>query len=62
MIYRSEITGEKYRLKVVAKTMRTIEKLGGFDSYILNAKDSTMSIKAKRVKKAILIKHNEASL
>ena len=57
--YSSELTGEKYRLKVVAKTMRTIEKIGGFDAFMLKAKDSLMSIRAKKVKKDISRKNKE---
>jgi large subunit ribosomal protein L28 len=51
--YTSEILGEKHRLKVVAKTMRSIEKLGGLDAFLLKAKSTTMSLKAKRLKKEI---------
>ena len=57
--YSSELTGEKYRLKVVAKTMRTIEKIGGFDAFMLKAKDSLMSIRAKKVKQDISRKNKE---
>ncbi|MDC0865123.1 50S ribosomal protein L28 [Rickettsiaceae bacterium] len=57
--YVSELTGEKYRLKIVVKTMRTIEKLGGFDAFMLRAKDSLMSIKAKKAKKEISRKNKE---
>lgn len=57
--YISELTGEKYRLKIVAKTMRTIEKIGGFDAFMLRAKDSFMSLKAKKVKKEISRKNKE---
>ena len=51
--YKSEITGQKYRLKIIARAMRSIEKNGGFDLFILKANDSMMSDKAKRVKRAI---------
>jgi len=57
--YSSELTGEKYRLKVVAKTMRTIEKIGGFDAFMLKAKDSLMSIRAKKVKQDISRKNKQ---
>ena len=53
VIYTSELTGGKYKLKVVAKTMRSIEKLGGLDAFMLKAKSTSMSIKAKRLKKEI---------
>lgn len=53
VIYTSEVTGEKYKLKVVAKTMRTIEKLGGLDAFMLKAKASSMSLRAKKLKREI---------
>lgn len=53
VIYTSEVTGEKYKLKVVAKTMRTIEKLGGLDAFMLKAKSSSMSLRAKKLKREI---------
>lgn len=58
VVYTSELTGLKYRLKIVVKTMRTIEKVGGFDNFMLKAKSALMSIKAKRVKKEIFKKHS----
>ncbi|GAB4164103.1 MAG: 50S ribosomal protein L28 [Rickettsiaceae bacterium] len=59
VVYTSEITGQKYRLKVVARALRTIEKNGGFDAFILKAKDSLMSDNAKKVKKEISRKKRE---
>ena len=59
VIYISEVTGEKYKLKVVAKTMRSIEKLGGLDAFMLKAKDTAMSIRAKRAKRDISKKKKE---
>jgi large subunit ribosomal protein L28 len=53
VVYTSELTGEKYRLNVVAKTMRSVEKIGGFDAFMLKAKDGVMSLKAKRAKREI---------
>lgn len=53
VVYRSETTGRDYRLKVVAKTMRTIEKCGGLDILILKAPSCLMSLKARKIKKAI---------
>ena len=59
VIYTSEITGQKYRLKVIARAMRTVEKNGGFDAFILKAKDTLMSDNVKRVKKEISKKQRE---
>ncbi|HJK87028.1 MAG TPA: 50S ribosomal protein L28 [Candidatus Megaira endosymbiont of Nemacystus decipiens] len=54
--YNSDITGKKYKLKVVTKAIRTIEKLGGFDSYMLKVKNSVISHKAERIKNEIVKK------
>jgi large subunit ribosomal protein L28 len=62
VIYTSELTGEKYKLKVVAKTMRTLEKVGGLDAFMLRANASVMSLKAKKLKKEIVKRMKEASL
>ena len=56
VIYKSELTGGQYKLKVVAKTMRTIEKLGGIDAFMLKAKSSSMSLKAKKLQREIVKK------
>lgn len=52
--YTSEITGQNYKFKVVARTLRSIEKNGGFDAYMLKAKSVVMSDKAKKVKQKLI--------
>lgn len=59
VVYISELTGEKYKLKVVAKAMRTVEKIGGFDAFMLKAKSSSMSLRAKKVQREIARKKKE---
>jgi large subunit ribosomal protein L28 len=59
VIYTSELTGEKYKFKIAAKAMRTVEKVGGIDAFMLKFKDSVMSLKAKRAKKEISKKKKE---
>jgi len=49
----SELTGQEYKLKVVVRCLRSIEKAGGFDSYMLNAKVFKMSDNAKSIRKEI---------
>lgn len=51
--YVSEITGQEYTLKIIARCMRSIEKAGGFDNFILNAKDCKMSDRAKSIRNTI---------
>ena len=53
LLSRSELTGQEYKLKVVARCLRSIEKAGGFDSYMLNAKVFKMSDNAKSIRKEI---------
>jgi len=60
VVYTSDLTGLKYRLKIVVKTMRSIEKVGGFDNFMLNAKSVFMSDKAKKVRKEIFKKQKGA--
>ncbi len=57
--YRSDITGQEYTFKVVAKSIRTIEKLGGFDNFMIKVKADLMSCTAKSVRKKILKKQQE---
>ncbi len=60
--YTSELTGQKYRLKVVAKAMRTVEKSGSFDEFMLNTKASNLSYRAKKVKNEISKKKKELAV
>lgn len=49
----SEFTGQEYKLKLVTRCIRSIDKAGGFDTFILNAKNCNMSEKAKSIRNDI---------
>jgi large subunit ribosomal protein L28 len=49
----SEALGNSYKLKIAMNTLRTVDKVGGLDSFLLKAKDSVLSAKALRLKRAI---------
>jgi len=49
----SEILNAMVRLKVSAYGLRTVEKRGGIDAYLLSAKDEDLSRDALRVKRRI---------
>lgn len=51
--FMSEISGQEYRLSVNAKCMRSVEKVGGFDQYMLNICNDVLSDKAKVIKRKI---------
>ena len=49
----SEILGKKIRLKVTSKGIKTVEKNGGIDNYLLGLKNSKLNDETKKLKKAI---------
>ncbi|ADE29606.1 50S ribosomal protein L28 [Rickettsia prowazekii] len=52
--FRSDITDEVYRLSVNARCIRSVEKAGGFDAYILKANDDILSSAARAIKQKII--------
>lgn len=50
----SEKLGRSIQLKVAASTIRTIEKKGGLDEYLLNTSNTKLSTDALKLKKQIL--------
>ena len=49
----SEELDQIFRLRVATSTIRTIEKCGGLDSFLLSAKDKNLTDNAIKIKKAI---------
>lgn len=54
--YASVLTGKRYKLKIAAASIRTVEKNGGFDDFMLSAKPCKMSDQAKVIRKEIQAK------
>ena len=54
----SEVLGKKIQLKVATSTIRTVEKKGGLDDFLISTQNSKLSEKAKKLKKTILNKNN----
>ena len=52
--FYSEILGKKIKMKVTSKGIKTVEKNGGIDEFILGQKNSKLSLETKKLKKAIL--------
>ena len=52
----SEILGRKIKLKVATSTIRTVEKKGGLDEFLINTPNSKLPQKAKKLKKTIISK------
>jgi large subunit ribosomal protein L28 len=49
----SETLGRKVRLKISAQALRTVDRRGGLDAFMLKAKDTDLSLKARRIKRQI---------
>ena len=52
--FYSEILGKKIKMQVTSKGIKTVEKNGGIDNYILGLKNSKLNLETKKLKKAIL--------
>jgi large subunit ribosomal protein L28 len=51
--FASEALGNSYSLKVSMNALRTVDRTGGIDPFLLKARDSSLSIKALRLKRLI---------
>jgi len=52
----SEILGKKIKLKVTSKGIKTVEKNGGIDKYLLNSKNSKLNNETRKLKKILASK------
>jgi large subunit ribosomal protein L28 len=57
----SEILRNSYVLKISMNALRSVDKNGGLDPYLLKAKPSALSPKALRLKRAIAKRTAQAS-
>ncbi|MBC6437172.1 MAG: 50S ribosomal protein L28 [Rhodobacteraceae bacterium] len=49
----SDILDRRFRLRVSAAALRTVDHRGGLDAFLARAKDSDLSPKARNIKKKI---------
>ncbi|MEL7102469.1 MAG: 50S ribosomal protein L28, partial [Pseudomonadota bacterium] len=57
----SEALDQRFSMRVAAKALRTVDKLGGLDAYLAKAKDDVLSEKALKIKKNIAKKAEDAA-
>jgi large subunit ribosomal protein L28 len=55
----SELLGNSYKLRISMNALRSVDKNGGLDPFILKSKDAVLSPKALRLKRAIAKKAAE---
>jgi large subunit ribosomal protein L28 len=49
----SELLGNSYKLKISMHALRSVDRQGGLDPFLLKARDGVLSVKALRLKRAI---------
>ena len=49
----SEALGNAYKLRISMNALRSVDRSGGLDPFILSAKDHLLSVRALRLKRAI---------
>ncbi len=49
----SDALGKSIRFRVTTSAMRTVERHGGLDSYLIKTPDSRLSLEAQRVKRKV---------
>ena len=54
----SEKLGKKIQLRVATSTIRTVEKKGGLDEFLINTSNTKLPTEALKLKKLILSKIN----
>jgi large subunit ribosomal protein L28 len=52
----SEALGQTYKLKISMSALRSVDRSGGLDAYLLKAKDAALSPRALRLKRLIVKK------
>ncbi|KCZ94745.1 50S ribosomal protein [Hyphomonas hirschiana VP5] len=50
---RSEALDQNFRMRIAAKALRTVDKLGGLDAFLAKAKEEGLSTKALKIKRDI---------
>ena len=56
--FLSEKLGKAIQLRVATSTIRTVEKKGGLDEFLLNTSNTKLPLEALKLKKLIISKKN----
>lgn len=58
---RSDILKRDFKMRIAASTLRTVDKHGGLDGYLMNTKKSALNDKAQKILSDIEKKQAEAA-
>lgn len=53
--------GRRFRLRISAQALKTVEHRGGLDAYLLKAKDDELSVRAQKLKRDVVKAKAEAA-
>jgi large subunit ribosomal protein L28 len=56
----SDALGQDVRLKISMNALRSVDKIGGIDAFLLKARDEVLSVRALRLKRLIAKKAEAA--
>ncbi|PHS41606.1 MAG: 50S ribosomal protein L28 [Robiginitomaculum sp.] len=56
----SDTLGQKFKLKVTAASLRTVDFKGGLDGFLLGTKNAKLTDKSRKIKRALVKKIAEA--
>jgi len=59
--FYSEALNETIRLRVTTHALRTVEKRGGLDEFLLKARNTTLSSDLRRLKQRIVLVRTDAT-
>ena len=51
---RSDTLGQDYKMRIAAKTLRTVDFKGGLDNFLVTTKNQKLTPMAKKLKKAVM--------
>ncbi|MCM2293492.1 50S ribosomal protein L28 [Allorhizobium sp. BGMRC 0089] len=57
----SDVLGQRYRLRVSAAALRSVEHRGGLDAFLLKADEKQLSMRARLLRRQIVKKGAEAA-
>ncbi len=49
----SDALGQSYKLRIAAKTLRSVDHVGGLDAYLMKSKDGNLSGRVLKIKRAL---------
>ncbi len=57
----SDALGQRFKMRIAAKTLRTVDFKGGLDGFLLGTKNHKLTDKAKKIKKQVVKAQAEAA-